>query len=636
MPNHSFTDYAFSALCHSSRYALAALLIALAVGCGTNPLTTSPTPPPTETLKENARQPSDSRSVTQLLAALPASTLNDEASLDSATALLLLPAAVHEQRWSLADKIIQRTNTTTLAVDDYATLSIWALAYYNQSNQYLLAEQWLSSYSLQSRIALMSAEDQVALGLARARTLFGLNRFARSAQERIFVEDLIDDSALSEQNQQAIWQTLLKLPLHALQQQNQSNKSRSYKSWLELAIIYRDNQLSQTQQIEATRAWQKRWSKKRYVKVLPPAIRAFNNTRIEQYQHIGVFLPFSGKLAAAGNAVKDGIAYAYFNHLQDKTKIPRLTFYDTAQHSIDTLYTQALSDNVELIIGPLQKTKVAELFTMPNSLPILTLNFLTDVLIPPDNVIQFGLAVEDEAVQLATLAKATQHRNVLLLHLDKGWTQRAAQAFEQQWATFNDVSLETKMLSLKENYSREIAASLNLAQSNARHQNIVRLLGKKLEFKPRRRQDIDLIVLFADPQQAKSIKPLLAYHYAANITVFSSSNVFTGERSKLANKDINGVIFNEMPWLLGDFLAAADADNRYANNKSLNRLFAMGIDAFNLYPRIDYLQQSPSNELSGSTGRLSLNKNRIVRKLSLAKIRNGKITAITEQQIPPP
>jgi len=636
MPELRFTVCVQPKRWRTLRHVATAMLLALLASCASTLQPTSPQAQQDKIFEEDPLQPSDNRSVAELLAKLPDTTLSANSALDAETTLLLLPAAVYEKRWSLADKIIQQSNTTAYSIDEYATFSIWVLAYYNQSSQYTLAEQWLNHYALQSRIPLMAVDDQVAIGLARARMLFGLNRFASSAQERIFVEDLIEDTALSDQNQQAIWQTLLKLPLHELQQQNINSKSRSYKSWLELAIIYRDNQLSQTQQIEATRAWQRRWSKKRYVKVLPESILAFNNTRVENYRHIGVFLPFTGKLAAAGNALKDGIAFAYFNQLQNSAYIPRLSFYDTSQQSMESLYTQAINDDVELIIGPLQKQKVAELFTLHTSLPIISLNFLNDELLPPDNIIQFGLAVEDEAVQLAALAKATQHRTVLLLHLDKGWTQRAAQAFAQQWNSYSDVSLEKKMLSLKENYSREIAASLHLAQSGARHQNIVRLLGKKLEFKPRRRQDIDLIVIFADPQQAKAIKPLLAYHYAADITVFSNSNVFTSGRRKSDNKDINGIIFNEMPWLLGDFLRAADANNRYADNKSLNRLFAMGIDAFNIYPRIDYLQQSPDNELSGSTGRLSLNNNRVVRKLSLAKVRRGKAVAITAEQVPSP
>jgi hypothetical protein len=58
--------------------------------------------------------------------------------------------------------------------------------------------------------------------------------------------------------------------------------------------------------------------------------------------------------------------------------------------------------------------------------------------------------------------------------------------------------------------------------------------------------------------------------------------------------------------------------------KNYLRLYAMGVDSFNLYPRLRQLE-SPSNQrVAGQTGTLALDAQRIVqRELMLAEMRNG-------------
>ena len=86
-----------------------------------------------------------------------------------------------------------------------------------------------------------------------------------------------------------------------------------------------------------------------------------------------------------------------------------------------------------------------------------------------------------------------------------------------------------------------------LPESQNRLKRLQQLTTSNLEFTPRRRQDIDLIVLFTNSAQAKSIKPLLSYYYASKIPVYSSSHVFDGQTK---NSDLEGIIFNDMPWVL--------------------------------------------------------------------------------------
>ena len=73
-----------------------------------------------------------------------------------------------------------------------------------------------------------------------------------------------------------------------------------------------------------------------------------------------------------------------------------------------------------------------------------------------------------------------------------------------------------------------------------------------------------------------------------------------------------------MPWIINGKAPSKQ-------DKSLQRLYAMGMDAYLLHSQLDYLKLSPNNRIAGNTGNLSMKDHRIVRELALAKIDNGKV-----------
>ena len=159
---------------------------------------------------------------------------------------------------------------------------------------------------------------------------------------------------------------------------------------------------------------------------------------------------------------------------------------------------------------------------------VIALNYLTETTITNPSIIQFGLAAEDEARQLAYNARRHGHKNARIIQSNADWSRRAGLAFRKQWATLGGQTLNQTVLSDSKNYSSEIAKSLLLPESQTRYQQLERLLATSIEFTPRRRNDVDVIILFANSQQAKSIKPLLAYHYASKLPVYSSSHIHDG------------------------------------------------------------------------------------------------------------
>ena len=505
----------------------------------------------------------------------------------------------------------------------------------------------------------MKADDQIGLSIARADVLHGLGYYPASAQERIFIESLLTTNKNQSANAKAIWQTLLKMPVEQLQAERSQSVDDAYTAWLELAVIHYTNQIDIAQQVEQVQDWLQRWPMHSAANHLPKSIKVLKKSAATRPEKIVALLPLSGPLSEAGKAVQEGLATAYFTALNEGWELPTITSYDTHQYSIEQLYAQATRDGADLIIGPLEKDKVSVLLTMPTDIPILALNYISDtpklddtahvdavsqdtnnaiandtirIMPAPLNIIQFGLAAEDEALQLANIARETNYRNAIIIQSSADWSKRASHVFSQQWTASGGTIVGNTTLTEAKNYSAEIENSLLLPTSNARHQRLENIIGQRIEFTPRRRNDIDVIVIFANSKQTRSIKPLLAYHYAGKLPVYGSSHINNGIEQSTKNRDLNGIVFNEIPWVLESNSLKPQVAARYIKNKKLGRLFAMGLDAFYLHPRIEQLKQAPDSQLQGMTGRLSLQNNRIVRELQMAEFAKGKAKKTAQTQ----
>ena len=167
---------------------------------------------------------------------------------------------------------------------------------------------------------------------------------------------------------------------------------------------------------------------------------------------------------------------------------------------------------------------------------------------------------------------------------------------------------------------------LNIDESEARKNELARLINEDLAFTQRRRQDIDFIFLIAEPGPARQINPTLAYLYAGDIPVYASQDVYSGIPRPLVDNDLNGIIFGDSPWLLNfnDELKTKTTNLFPQNNALTLRLQAFGIDAFRLYPRLRQLEDIPDGQIYGATGLLKFGDNRnITRELNWAKVSEG-------------
>ncbi|MGD2119558.1 MAG: penicillin-binding protein activator [Chromatiales bacterium] len=350
----------------------------------------------------------------------------------------------------------------------------------------------------------------------------------------------------------------------------------------------------------------------------------------QQASHIAVLLPESGRYRNAANAIRQGLLAAWYNHPQASR--PVLRFYDsTNPEQAWPLYIEATERGADFVIGPLQKQAVNQLIHAGElPVPVLALNQVASNVSPPQNFYQYALSPEDEARQVAERAWIDGYRMPVTLTPDSPWGARVLAAFEQRWQQLGGLLTESQTYNPRDNdFGQPIQALLDIDQSKQRRNQIQRLIGEGVEFEPRRRADTDFIFVAAQPVNARQIRPQLQFHHALNLPIYTTSHAWQGFVEKDKDRDIEGILFPDIPWLLADEgdqpLSFSRLNQRLQLTRSSSlRLTAMGIDSYQLLGHLARLQTSENEALDGKTGQLYMDRLNILhRQLVWARMKNS-------------
>lgn len=481
---------------------------------------------------------------------------------------------------------------------------------------------------------LASKEQQANIGRLQAWAYLQQGQTLESAKQRIAIDSLLVDELDVTENREAIW-----LSLNALSDEQQqiagADPDSDLRGWMALVSIYQANQGDVFELRRQLGHWKTNWSTHPAAMTLPTELASAMALDEDIPKRVTLMLPTSGKLATAGAAVRDGFLAAYYDS-QQAGGLMQLNLIDTnAYERFSDAYAAALQQQPDMIVGPLRKPEIAALrhLVTPEGPRILALNYAEESNEADSNAeessadfFQFGLAAGDEANQIANMLLSDRPQRALLIRPTGAWGQRVANAFKQPWLENGSIVLDEVSYSKGDNLSELLKQALLVDQSELRKNRAQVLLEEKLEFIPRRRKDIDQFFLIARPEQARSLKPILAFHYAGDVPVYSTSQVFAGLVRRHRDRDLNGIVFTETPWLLGHNNDLRQRINELLPTKSsYARMQAFGVDAFGLTIRLGYLSRSPDSAYSGATGRLSLSDNlRIRRELDVAQFVAGK------------
>lgn len=365
--------------------------------------------------------------------------------------------------------------------------------------------------------------------------------------------------------------------------------------------------------------------------VAPLAPVAPPTPQVAGAMNLALLLPLHGRTASAAMSVQDGFMTAYYQSPPDQR--PRVRVYDTSGITAAQAINHAVQDGATFIVGPLTRDAVVGAADLPiQRPPILALNFLPPEHPTPSNFYQFALSPEDEARMAAQRILADGHRQGAVLVPIGDWGTRVLNAFKQEIQADGGAVIASATVDTSDtDYSDPITQVLSIQESRARARRLEQILGTKLAFEPRRRTDIEFLFTPAQAGTERLLRPQLRFNSAGDIPTYATSDAF--EPDPTANEDLDGLIFPDMPWMLGgglsDQVHSLAAAAWPTGGPRRDRLFAFGYDAY----RIALALRTPNVpfQIDGLTGRLTLDaQHRIHRDLSWAQLHNG-----TVQLLPP-
>ena len=457
-----------------------------------------------------------------------------------------------------------------------------------------------------------------------------------SITELSAVDPLLNTDEEKLENSQAILQILQTLNKDQLEQLQKEAQQPAIKGWVQFAMV--NSNSSNNQQWNASLSqWQSQYplhpANKLIVQQNASAPLSVSSTGS---QKVALLLPLRGTLSTQAQAIKNGFFAAYFAAKKtNSSAMSDVRVYDTSTGDIQSIYETALREGANFMVGPLTKAQVTQLASGGSlQIPILALNNLekNDMRVV-DNLYQFSLSPIQEAQAVANKAWKNGLKKALILAPKGEWGEQIAQAFSDQWVQLGGKILSTVNFGPHQYFASDVTQALNVDQSQQRAKALQQSLGKKFRYLPQKREDIDVIFLAALPREARQLKPLLEFYFAGNIPVYAPSFVYEGIPNTSKDKDLNGVIFADMPWVINpeknlspELLSIRQQiTTLWANNFNENlKFYALGVDAYQLISQLNRLKTLSHLTMNGATGKLSLLPNgHIQRQLIWVQMRSG-------------
>ena len=398
----------------------------------------------------------------------------------------------------------------------------------------------------------------------RGRALAAIGNLVGSAPMLMGLADAATDPAAADQLSTAIWQHLTPLPVMELRDRAKSASTPSARAWWMLASEF-NAAVTRRSQVRLWQRWRSRHPDHPAARHPPPP---FRQSSLDPSQ-LALLVPVTGAFGPAGKAVRDGFLAAYL-HAGGGTQ--RVQIYDTNSMSVRAAYDQARQQGAEVIIGPLQKDAVAALAALSPTVPVIALNHLDPGTPTADAMVQFSLAIEDQASAIAEALSAHGIERIVIFDSPARWSARARARLEDELdgveavgsGTFHRLAQITNI----------VGDALHVGESQTRMHEIESLLGRTLEFSPRRRDDVDAVVALIDTDQFLSLKPALDFHFAGDLPVFAPTTATLGSVDMAR---LEGLRICTMPWTLDPgALGKAVAAAFPASRGSYASLFALG------------------------------------------------------------
>ena len=325
----------------------------------------------------------------------------------------------------------------------------------------------------------------------------------------------------------------------------------------------------------------------------------------EPAPHIALLLPLkSAAFSAVSEVVLQGFMAAANAEAQRLSGELPVRVYGSLDESNDivALYRQAIAGGAQAVVGPLTRLGVGVLAAERNiPVPTLALNVAEGQF--ANRLYFFGMMVEDEARQVAQLAKQQGLHQAIVIATQAQLARRLQFAFEEAWRGLGGAIL------------RQIEFNGDPAVLS----DVVNMSDT-------------VIFLAADAEKARLIRPYLLNQ----LPIYATSRIFLGNNETLINYDLNGIRFVDMPWLLQADHPAVMVYPRADPPLPVDheRFYALGIDAFRLIRLLLANRVDANLLLDGVSGDIRLNGHTFQRMAMPAMLTQGQAQSRNGRDVP--
>ncbi len=309
----------------------------------------------------------------------------------------------------------------------------------------------------------------------------------------------------------------------------------------------------------------------------------------------------------------------------------QVIMYDTNSQPIDLLLKQVQQEGADLIVGPLLKPEVIKTIELKSGLPVLALNEVDNIPLAT-TVCFFSLSPEDETRNAAQHLRQQQKSNPLIIVPDNKFGQRMAQTFADEWQRSGGGTVLQQTFgsldSLKSSINRGVGIRMTgtpvLPTDNAP-------LPLDTASMPTTNGAIDSVYIIATSDELTLIKPMIdmAISTKKRPPIYVSSRSNQGGMGPDFRMEMDSIQFSDIPLMTGANLPLMQkASSKFANDYSLMRLYAMGIDAWSLANNYNELTKG-TLQFNGVSGSLRVEDNcTIYRQLPWMQFKQGKIEPV--------
>ncbi len=477
-------------------------------------------------------------------------------------------------------------------------------------------QPWPTPLAIELLALRAQAEFAAGRMLDGMRTVEARSRLLGSAQERRANYDLLVTALKANPSAAA------SIPAGA---------SPDERAWFELAAVLAGAQTDPPSLARRASEWTGRHPDHPGSAYLPkvdaaPATSPVPSTALvtTQANVIGLLLPLSGRLQSAGRAVRDGFLAAAL--AEPVGARPRIEIKDTASVGVATAYEAALQAGAGAIVGPLSKEDIAALVgSRQLPVPTLALNLLP-LSLPPPFLFQFALDPEQEARAVARRIAEDGRIRGIALFPNNGWGERLRAAFSEELAMTGVALTSTQFY---EPSAADFGGPLRAAlgrYGGAGDRPAKGRSAPKRDAVAEARDGPQFAFIAANAGTARALIPQLRYQMVYTVPVYATSDVI--EPGSRPVPDLDGVVFPEMPWVLGAGQGAPQLwdllqTDWTAAARSHLRLYAFGYDAYRLLRGLGSAMRGGG--LNGLTGRLTIsNDGRVQRELDWAQVESGR------------